>query len=140
MQTKMQDKTTQTAAEQSLAESIQIEVASKFEPEQSDIDTNRYVFSYTVTIKNTASFNVQLLSRRWVVTDGNEKQQEIEGDGVIGKQPVIEPNTSYQYSSGTVLETNVGSMFGHYNMVTAEGDSFRAQITAFTLAKPNALH
>jgi ApaG protein len=136
----MQPTTIDNNAEQTLEKHIHISVESKFEPSQSDIDANRYVFSYTITIKNTAPFNIQLLSRRWVVTDGNEKRQEIQGEGVIGKQPVIEPNTSYQYSSGTVLETNVGSMFGHYNMVSADGVSFKAQIAPFTLAKPNALH
>jgi ApaG protein len=119
---------------------IKINVESKFEESQSDSSAKRFVFSYLITITNTADYNVQLLSRRWVVTDGNQKQQEIEGEGVIGEQPIIEPNSSYQYSSGTVLETNVGSMFGHYNMVTADGEAFKAEINAFTLAKPNALH
>ncbi len=123
-----------------IAQDVEIAVETKFEAAQSDAAAKRFVFSYQITIKNLAKQNIQLLSRRWVVTDGNQKVQEIQGDGVIGEQPTIAPNSSYQYSSGAVLETNVGSMFGHYNMVTAEGESFKAEIAAFTLAKPNALH
>ena len=129
-----------TPAPCELEENIQIAVVTKFEAEQSDVNAKRFVFSYKITIKNTAAHNVQLLSRRWVVTDGNQNQQEIQGEGVIGEQPIIAPNASYQYSSGAVLETNVGSMYGHYNMITEQGDKFKAQISAFTLAKPNSLH
>lgn len=136
----MQYKSTDFDFDNEQQKHIQISVEAKFEDSQSDPSAQRYVFSYLVTIKNTADYNIQLLSRRWVVTDGNQKQLEIQGEGVIGEQPVIEPNSSYQYSSGTVLETNVGSMFGHYNMVTQNGEEFRAEINAFTLAKPNALH
>ncbi|NRA20963.1 MAG: Co2+/Mg2+ efflux protein ApaG [Oceanospirillaceae bacterium] len=123
-----------------LGKNIEIVVESKFEAEQSDAEAKRFVFTYSITIKNKADFAIQLLSRRWVVTDGNHKQQEIQGEGVIGVQPVIDANSSYQYSSGAILETDVGSMFGHYNMVTAEGVTFKAEIAAFTLAKPNTLH
>ncbi len=119
---------------------INIDVVTKFLSEQSDPEAHRFVFSYEITITNQFSQPVQLLSRRWVVTDGNEHVQEIEGDGVVGEQPVIQPNQSYQYTSGTVLATHVGSMYGHYNMETASGERFKALIPAFTLAQPNALH
>lgn len=119
---------------------IKIDVATRFLPEQSDPEAHRFVFSYEITITNDHTQPVQLLSRRWVVTDGNEHVQEIEGEGVVGEQPVIQPNHSYQYTSGTVLATHVGSMFGHYNMETAEGDAFQTPIPPFTLARPNALH
>ena len=135
----MTDKITDTPSSD-IAERVKISVEAKFEASQSDTDAKRFVFSYTVTIENTAEIAVQLLSRRWVVTDGNEKQQQIEGDGVIGVQPVIKPHCSYQYSSGAVIETNIGSMFGHYNMITDNGENFEAKINAFTLAIPNALH
>ncbi|MCJ8297639.1 MAG: Co2+/Mg2+ efflux protein ApaG [Pseudomonadales bacterium] len=135
----MTDKEQQTSTSE-IAEQVKITVESKFEAAQSDTDAKRFVFSYTVTIKNTAEISVQLLSRRWVVTDGNEKQQQIEGDGVIGVQPTIKAHSSYQYSSGAVIETNIGSMFGHYNMITENGENFKAEISAFTLAIPNALH
>lgn len=136
----MQFKSSDTVFDNELQQHIQIQVEPKFEAAQSDPSTKRFVFSYLITINNTADFNIQLLSRRWVVTDGNQKQQEIQGDGVIGEQPIIAPNSSYQYNSGAVLETDVGSMFGHYNMITEEGEEFKAEIAAFTLAIPNALH
>ncbi|MGY8870306.1 MAG: Co2+/Mg2+ efflux protein ApaG [Pseudomonadales bacterium] len=119
---------------------IKIDIETRFLPQQSDPESHRFVFSYNITITNEYSQAVQLLSRRWVVTDGNEHVQEIEGEGVIGEQPLIQPNGSYQYTSGTVLATRVGSMFGHYTMETAEGERFNAPIPAFTLAQPNALH
>lgn len=119
---------------------IKIEIATRFLPNQSDPESHRFVFSYEITITNENDLDVQLLSRRWVVTDGNEHVQEIEGEGVVGEQPVIKPHDSYKYTSGTVLATRVGSMFGHYTMETAEGERFNAPIPAFTLALPNALH
>lgn len=119
---------------------IQIDIETRFLAQQSDPESHRFVFSYNITITNKSTQAVQLLSRRWVVTDGNEHVQEIEGEGVVGEQPLIQPNDSYQYTSGTVLATRVGSMFGHYTMETAEGERFNAPIPAFTLAQPNALH
>ena len=119
---------------------IKIDIETRFLPQQSDPESHRFVFSYNITITNHYTQAVQLLSRRWVVTDGNEHVQEIEGEGVVGEQPLIQPNASYQYTSGTVLATRVGSMFGHYTMETAEGERFNASIPAFTLAQPNALH
>ena len=119
---------------------INIDVVTKFLAEQSDAEAHRFVFSYEITITNQHSQPVQLLSRRWVVTDGNEHVQEIEGEGVVGEQPTIQPHQSYQYTSGTVLATHVGSMYGHYIMETASGERFKATIPAFTLAQPNALH
>jgi ApaG protein len=119
---------------------IQIAVDTRFLPDQSDPEAHRYVFSYQITITNSSLMPIQLLSRRWVVTDGNEHVQEIEGEGVVGEQPVIEPQNSYQYTSGTVLATHVGSMYGHYVMETSEGERFNAPIAAFTLAQPLALH
>lgn len=119
---------------------IKIEIATRFLPNQSDPESHRFVFSYEITITNENNQAVKLLSRRWVVTDGNEHVQEIEGEGVVGEQPVIQAHDSYKYTSGTVLATHVGSMFGHYSMETAEGEPFNAPIPAFTLAQPNALH
>jgi ApaG protein len=119
---------------------IQIAVDTRFLPDQSDPEAHRYVFSYQITITNSSLMPVQLLSRRWVVTDGNEHVQEIEGEGGVGEQPIIEPQNSYQYTSGTVLATHVGSMYGHYIMETSDGERFKAPIAAFTLAQPLALH
>ncbi|WP_428036699.1 Co2+/Mg2+ efflux protein ApaG [Amphritea sp.] len=119
---------------------IAINVETAYLPEQSDPEKKRYVFSYHITITNHAPQPVQLIRRRWLIVDGDELVQEVEGEGVIGEQPVIEPQQSYSYTSGTVLATRVGSMQGHYQMKTSDGQTFNADIKPFTLALPNALH
>ena len=123
-----------------LGDNVAIEVKSQYQAEQSDPDSNRFVFAYEITITNHNDTSVQLLSRRWLIVDGDQKTQEVEGEGVVGEQPVIEAQGSYSYTSGAVLATSVGSMQGHYNMVTDDGDEFIAPISPFTLARPNALH
>lgn len=123
-----------------LGDNVAIEVTSQYQAEQSDPDSNRFVFAYHITITNRNSQPVQLLSRRWLIVDGDQKTQEVEGEGVVGEQPVIAADDSYSYTSGAVLATSVGSMQGHYNMVTDDGDEFIAPISPFTLARPNALH
>lgn len=125
---------------ENLEENIQINVETNYLAEQSDPDSKRYVFSYHITIINNNSQPVQLLSRRWLIVDGNEHTQEVEGEGVVGEQPVIAPDDSYSYTSGTVLATSVGSMQGYYQMLSDDGETFSALITPFTLATPNALH
>ncbi|BBB25244.1 Co2+/Mg2+ efflux protein ApaG [Amphritea japonica] len=122
------------------ANNIAINVETAYLPDQSDPAKKRYVFSYHITITNNDQQPVQLLRRRWLIVDGDEKIQEVEGEGVIGEQPVIEPQQSYSYTSGTVLSTRVGSMQGHYQMQTNDGQTFNADIEPFTLAQPNALH
>lgn len=123
-----------------LGDNVAIEVTSQYQAEQSDPDSNRFVFAYHITITNRNPQPVQLLSRRWLIVDGDQKTQEVEGEGVVGEQPVIAADDSYSYTSGAVLATSVGSMQGHYNMVTDDGDEFIAPISPFTLARPNALH
>lgn len=122
------------------AHNIDINVKTAYLPEQSDPEKKRFVFSYHITITNLEPQPVQLLRRRWLIVDGDEQVQEVEGEGVIGEQPVIEPQESYSYTSGTVLATRVGSMQGHYQMKTNDGQTFNADIEPFTLALPNALH
>ena len=119
---------------------IYVNVRSEFIPDQSSADADRYVFAYHVTIENRGPLPTQLLSRHWVITDGNQKVQEVKGEGVIGEKPTIMPGESYQYSSGAVLQTPVGSMHGSYQMVDAMGLEFDATIPVFTLASPTALH
>lgn len=119
---------------------IEIDVETAYLPEQSDPEAHRFVFSYHITITNHNPAPVQLVSRRWLITDGNEQVQEVEGEGVVGEQPLIEPHESFSYTSGTVLATEVGSMQGHYTMRTEEDEPFIAPIPPFTLAQPNALH
>jgi len=123
-----------------LGDNVSIEVKSQYQAEQSDPESNRFVFAYHITITNHNEQPVQLMSRRWLIVDGDQKTQEVEGEGVVGEQPVIAPDDSYSYTSGAVLATSVGSMQGHYNMRTDDGEEFITPISPFTLAQPNSLH
>ena len=107
---------------------------------QSDPAAERYVFAYTITINNNSAEAIQLLRRYWLITDANGKQTEVRGDGVIGEQPTLKPGSSYQYTSGAVLETPVGTMQGHYEMLSASQQQFDAAIPLFRLAMPNILN
>ncbi len=118
----------------------QVEVETAYIEEQSDPQENRYVFSYTITIRNDGSVAAKLLSRHWIITDADGKVQEVEGEGVVGEQPHLEPGERFRYTSGTVLETPVGSMQGTYHMIAADGVEFDAEIPPFTLAIPRTLH
>jgi len=119
---------------------LNVGVKTEFLAEQSDPSRNRYVFAYKITITNSGVQSAQLMSRKWIITDGDGKIQEVSGEGIVGQQPIIEPGQQHQYTSGTVLETKVGSMSGFYNMVAADGHEFSAPIPSFTLSYPNALH
>jgi ApaG protein len=119
---------------------LNVGVKTEFLAEQSDPSRNRYVFAYKVTITNSGIQSAQLMSRKWIITDGDGKTQEVSGMGIVGQQPIIEPGQQHQYTSGTVLETKVGSMSGYYSMVAADGHEFSAAIPSFTLSYPNALH
>ena len=119
---------------------ISINVATDYVDDQSDPDIGRYVFAYTITIANQGSVAARLLSRHWVITDGNGKVQEVDGDGVVGEQPHLNPGEEFRYSSGAVIETPVGSMHGRYRMQADNGIDFEAPIPAFTLAVPGLLH
>jgi ApaG protein len=118
---------------------IRIEVETAYLDEQSDPKERRYVFSYTITIRNEGSVSARLLKRHWVITDANGKVQEVRGDGVVGEQPHLKPGQGFRYSSGAVLETPVGAMQGSYQMVTDEWMRFDAPIAAFRLAMPGIL-
>ena len=109
-------------------------------PEQSDAASNRYVFAYTITIKNTGSVAAQLISRHWVITDANNQLQEVRGLGVVGEQPRLKPAESFEYTSGTAIATPVGTMRGSYQMVAEDGLQFDAAIPEFTLSIPRVLH
>ncbi len=119
---------------------IRIEVATSYVDEQSAPEAGRYVFSYTITISNEGNVAARLISRHWIITDANGKVQEVNGDGVVGEQPHLNPGQSFRYSSGAVLETPVGAMQGLYRMQTDNGASFDAPIAPFTLAVPGLLH
>ena len=119
---------------------IRIKVATSYIDDQSEPDADRYVFAYTITISNDGEIAAKLLSRHWVITDANGKVQEVNGDGVVGEQPHLNPGERFQYSSGAVIETPVGAMQGLYRMVSDDGASFDAPIEPFTLAVPGLLH
>lgn len=119
---------------------IEVEVSPQFLPDQSDPENERYVFSYTVTIRNTGSVPAQLISRHWIITDANAEVQEVRGLGVVGHQPLLKPGESFEYTSGCALETPVGTMKGSYQMTAEDGTQFEAAIPEFTLAIPRVLH
>ena len=119
---------------------IRIQVATSYVDDQSEPESGRYVFAYTITISNDGEVPAKLLSRHWVITDANGKVQEVSGDGVVGEQPYLKPGEQFRYSSGAVLETPVGAMQGLYRMRADDGVSFDAPIAPFTLAVPGLLH
>jgi len=120
--------------------SVRVEVMTEYLPEQSIPEDNRYVFAYHASIHNDGSQTAQLISRHWIMTDGNDKTQEVKGMGIVGIQPYLQPGESYQYTSGTVIETVVGTMQGSYQMQAEDGTLFDAIILPFTLAMPNKVH
>jgi len=119
---------------------IEIKPVPQFIPEQSDPDDGRYVFAYTITIRNLGELPAQLIARHWIITDANNEVQEVRGLGVIGNQPLLKPGESFEYSSGCSLATPVGTMKGAYQMVGEDGTRFEAEIPEFVLAIPRVLH
>ena len=115
---------------------ISVEVETSYVDEQSDPDERRYVFSYTITIRNEGAVPARLLTRHWIITHGNGKVQEVRGDGVVGEQPHLKPGQGFRYSSGAVLETPVGAMQGSYEMIDDDGQRFDVPIRPFRLAMP----
>lgn len=124
----------------SASHKIRIEVETSYLGEQSDPHEQRYVFAYTITIRNEGGLPATLLTRHWIITDANGGVKEVRGDGVVGEQPRLEPGQGFRYSSGAVLETPVGTMQGSYQMIDAEGKHFDAPIAPFRLAMPGILH
>lgn len=119
---------------------IRIEVVTRYLPEQSDPESDRYVFSYAITITNVGSVAAQLISRHWLITDADGKVQEVRGLGVVGNQPLLQPGEKFEYASGSALETPVGTMKGTYQMVAEDGTHFDAPIPEFVLSMPRTLH
>ena len=118
---------------------IHVEVSTSYLDEQSSPSEQRYVFSYTITIRNEGQRSAKLLTRHWIITDSNGRVKEVRGEGVVGEQPHLEPGQGFRYSSGAVLETPVGTMEGSYQMVDADGEHFDAPIAPFRLAIPGIL-
>jgi len=119
---------------------IAVSALPQFIADQSDPATERYVFAYTISIENVGTVPAQLISRHWVITDGNSKVQEVRGLGVIGQQPLLKPGEKFEYTSGCQLDTPVGTMRGTYQMTAEDGTQFEAVIAEFTLSIPRVLH
>ena len=119
---------------------IKVTVTTHYVAEQSDPAINRHVFAYTIGIQNTGNVSAQLISRHWLITDAEGQVQEVRGLGVVGKQPLLQPGESFQYTSGSSLTTPIGTMKGTYQMVAEVGTHFEAEIPEFVLATPRALH
>ncbi|MCW8829587.1 MAG: Co2+/Mg2+ efflux protein ApaG [Gammaproteobacteria bacterium] len=123
-----------------LINQIDINVETHYIEEQSLPEENRYVFAYTITIHNNGEQPAKLLNRHWIITDGDGNTQEVRGEGVVGETPHIGPGDYFRYTSGTVLETPVGTMEGSYRMRADDGSEFEAMIPVFTLSLPHTLH
>ena len=119
---------------------IDVSVKTEYLEYQSIPNEEKYFFSYTVTIKNNGKIPAKLISRHWVIADSNEKIEEVSGLGVVGEQPRLEPKESFEYTSGTVLNTPVGTMYGSYQMVADNGYEFDANIPLFSLSTPGILN
>jgi len=119
---------------------VSVSSQTQYVPEQSDEEKSRYVFAYTITIRNRGSLPAQLISRHWIITDARNQVQEVRGLGVVGAQPLLKPGESFEYTSGTAIGTPVGTMRGSYQMVAEDGTQFDASIPEFTLSVPRVLH
>ena len=119
---------------------IKVEVQTQYLGDQSDAAAGRYVFAYTIIIRNTGTVAAQLISRHWIITDAEGGVQEVRGLGVVGHQPLLEPDQTFEYTSGCALTTPVGTMKGSYQMAADDGTSFEAPIAEFVLSMPRVLH
>ena len=119
---------------------ITVDAQAFFLEEQSNPERDRYVFAYTVLVQNQGNIAAKLLNRHRIITDANGKVEEVRGEGVVGEQPYLRPGEGFQYTSGTILETAVGSMKGSYQMLADDGVTFDADIPSFVLSIPRTLH
>jgi ApaG protein len=119
---------------------IEVTTRTQYLPEQSDEAANRWVFAYTITMRNRGTVAAQLISRHWIITDADQQVQEVRGLGVVGEQPRLKPGETYEYTSGTAIATPVGTMRGSYRMVAEDGTEFDAPIPEFMLSIPRVLH
>ena len=119
---------------------FKVSVTTKYLAQQSDPASSRYVFSYTITVKNTGTMKAQLIARHWIIKVANGNEEQVRGLGVIGYQPLLEPGQEFEYTSGTALETPLGSMHGTYLCVAEDGAQFDAIIPEFVLSLPRTLH
>lgn len=117
-----------------------IETQVSYLPDRSSESEQRFVFSYTISITNVSTNTAQLISRHWIITDANNQVQEVKGQGVVGEQPILKPKQSFEYTSGTALTTQVGTMRGRYRMQAEDGSQFDVEIPLFVLSVPRVLH
>jgi len=125
---------------EALTRGVRVRVQSEYSPDQSAPAKNQWFFLYTVKISNEGAETVQLLTRHWIITDGTGHIEEVRGPGVVGKQPVLKPGESFEYTSGTSIATPVGTMRGSYRMLAEDGLAFDVPIASFTLSIPRTLH
>ena len=119
---------------------VLVEARPQYIEAQSSPEQNRFVFAYTITITNVGAVPARLLTRHWLITDANGKVQEVNGEGVVGENPHLNPGDSFRYTSAAMIETPVGVMQGKYRMVSDAGENFSASIPKFTLSIPRTLH
>lgn len=130
----------QGSTSEAVTHNIRVEVESRYAPDQSQPFQSQWFFHYTIRISNEGDETVQLLSRRWIITDGAGRTEEVRGPGVVGEQPVLAPGEAFEYTSGCPLKTSTGSMRGTYQMVTEDGTHFDVEIAPFGLAEPYTVH
>jgi len=123
-----------------MSQNINVDVDTLYIESESSPVNSQYVFAYTITITNEGTEAAKLMTRHWVITDANGHVEEVRGDGVVGEQPYLKPGEGFQYTSGAVLKTPVGTMSGSYHMVTDNGSNFDAEIPEFILSSPRTLH
>ena len=128
------------ATSEAITRGVEVRVQSRYVPEQSDPDRGGWLFAYTVKIANKGQETVQLISRHWVITDGNGNVEEVRGPGVVGAQPVLRPGETFEYTSACPLRTGFGTMHGTYQMLTEDGEYFDAEISAFSMSTPYAVN
>lgn len=119
---------------------IDVTAVATYLADQSSPETGEFAFAYTITITNLGQQAAQLVSRHWIITDGNNEVQEVKGEGVVGEQPILPPGASFEYTSGTLMNTPMGSMRGSYQMLSEDGAMFDADIPVFTLKADKTLH
>ncbi len=119
---------------------VSVDVEPAYLAEQSDPNNDHFVFAYTVTIKNNGSIPAKLLTRHWIITDGDGETQEVKGEGVVGETPHLQPGENFRYTSGTLMKTPIGTMHGSYQMLADDGVNFDAEIPSFSLTVPRMLH
>jgi ApaG protein len=122
------------------AHDVLVSAQTQYLRDQSDESSGRYVFAYTITLRNAGTVAAQLISRHWIITDAQGLVQEVRGLGVVGSQPLLQPGESFEYTSGAAIATPVGTMRGSYQMLATDGTRFEAPIPEFTLSVPRVLH